>query len=149
MIKRFKTAAQILAVGGTISSASEGIAMDAIPNNFHGYYALSGTSKIQCARDRWTADENATEWVQMNITGKKVLYYEGSVSCDVQSVRPTNKISWPRNEAVALDVDLTCYDEGTVANHNQTWHLVQEQSDTLLVTQQEGRVPELWKKCVD
>ena len=123
-----------------------------IPDELLGLYVLVDKTLAGeiCKSEDWEVqgeyDPN-DQPVQMMIERQDVYYYGGSVGCEVISISPTSFSSWPRIEPTAYDVDMKCYDEGTVGRHKQVWHLVKAGSQQLLLTSQASAVPEAWLRC--
>lgn len=130
-------------LSATVSFAVIAQANEIIPPNLQGYYKLEGTSEEQCHSDGWTK----THPTQMRVTDRQVLFFQGSVSCELQSFKPTTKQSWPRIGPTAYDLTLQCHDEGSVGRHRQTWNFITGAAMTAVVIAQDNMVPELWTKC--
>lgn len=121
-----------------------------IPEEFLGLYVMVDETLAGeiCRSEDWEVRGGlGDDPVQMKVEPQNVLYYHGAVSCEVVSISPTSSHAWPRYEAIAYDLDMKCYDEGTVGRHRQVWHLVKAGSQQLLLTSQASRVPEVWLRC--
>ena len=86
---------------------------------------------------------------QMRITGREVLYYQGSVRCEVVRIAPSKTPTFVGGAAKsnAANVDLRCFDEGTVGRHSVTWRMMNVGEESLLIKSRRSWTPELWVKC--
>jgi hypothetical protein len=114
-----------------------------------GFYVLAAGPTEQCSQGGWAyiAAPDGSEWGQMKVEGRTIEYFHGSVTCEVHSATPSKETSWPRLNPYALDVDMTCHDEGTAGRHEQTWHFVRTSSKAYLVVSEAGLIPDVWIKC--
>ena len=129
-----------------------------VESAFQGYYVIirKQTNGGVCKASNWTSQDTlpAIEMQpapQMHVSSNEVLYYHGGVRCEILGVRrrkPTIFVAGAGADSnLAIDVDLRCFDEGTVGRHTMTWRLMNLDQDEVLIEARSGRAPEAWVKC--
>ena len=140
----------------SLSSAFAQYSSRTVASAFHGFYiaARKQTKGAVCYASDWgsNVEINMDSPPQMRISSNEVLYYNGSVRCDILGIKKRKPSIFVAgagaNADLAIDVDLRCFDEGTIGTHTTTWRLMDIGQESILIEARTGWAPEAWVKCV-